>query len=171
MTTGLWFILIFLICQRIVELVIAKSNEKWMKQRGAFETGQKHYKWFVIVHCLFFLSLILEVFNNPDDITPPIALLFVFGITQLFRVWCITSLGRYWNTKIIVLPEAEIVTRGPYRFIKHPNYLIVGVELFVIPLIFEAYITSILFPILHLVLMKIRIPTEEKALLKLYVEK
>ncbi|MRH42456.1 hypothetical protein GH741_07135 [Aquibacillus halophilus] len=167
MTIGLWIIFLFLIFQRLVELVIARSNEKWMIQRGAIETGESHYKWFVITHCFFFVFILFEVFINSEKIALSPLLFIIFLSTQIFRVWCIASLGRYWNTKIIVLPGANLIRKGPYSFLKHPNYLIVGIELFVIPLMFQAYITSILFPILHLLLLYIRIPKEEQALLEL----
>jgi methyltransferase len=88
----------------------------------------------------------------------------LFWITQLARIWSITSLGRYWNTKIIILPGSDLVKRGPYKYVKHPNYIIVGVELFVIPMMFSTYWTAIIFPFLHLLLMTVRIPAEEKAL-------
>ncbi len=80
------------------------------------------------------------------------------------RVWCIVSLGKFWNTKIIVLPKVVMIKKGPYKYMKHPNYLIVFVELFTIPAMFGAYITAILFPILHLLLLTIRIPAEDRAL-------
>ncbi len=74
------------------------------------------------------------------------------------------TLGRFWNTKIIVLPGVTVIKKGPYRYIKHPNYVIVAVELFVIPLLIGAQLTAFLFPILHLLLLRVRIPSEEKAL-------
>jgi methyltransferase len=88
----------------------------------------------------------------------------LFFITQWFRIWCIRSLGRFWNTKILILPGAKLVSKGPYRFLKHPNYIIVGVEMVVIPILFHAYMTAIIFPILHLILLTVRLPVEEGAL-------
>ena len=90
-----------------------------------------------------------------------------FLLTQLIRVWAITSLGRYWNTKIIVLPGAKMVNKGPYRFLKHPNYLVVTIEFIVIPLLFEAYFTAFFFSLLNGIILRIRIAAEEKALYQL----
>ena len=160
-----WLILIFIILQRIVELVIAKRNEKWMIQRGGVVWGREHYKWFIVVHLLFFLSILIEV--SLRDFSNYVFNIYVFALflmTQLARVWCIQSLGKFWNTKIIILPHRTLVNRGPYKFVKHPNYIIVGVELFIIPILFGAYITAFIFPMLHLLLMTIRIPLENKAL-------
>ncbi|WP_036843565.1 isoprenylcysteine carboxyl methyltransferase family protein [Pontibacillus marinus] len=161
------FIIIFLliVLQRIVEVIIAKQNEKWMKNRGAIEHHSDHYKWIVLVHTLFFFSIMIEAFGEELVLNQwKGLLLLLFVCAQAFRVWCLVSLGRYWNTKIIVLPEAELVTRGPYKFMKHPNYVVVAIEFILIPLLFNAYATAFIFPILHGVLMKIRIPYEEKAL-------
>lgn len=165
MILSLWVIFGFLIFQRITELYIAKKNEKWMKSRGAFEAGQEHYKWFVLVHSFFFVSILLEVFLRPGaGHSLSLILLGFFVATQAARIWCLWSLGRFWNTKIIILPGATLINKGPYRYINHPNYWIVGIELIIIPLLFQAYFTAVVFPILHLLLLRIRIPEEEKAL-------
>jgi methyltransferase len=151
--------------QRIVELFIAKSNEKWMKAKGAKEFGKTHYKLMVIIHMLFFASLLTEEIIDKNPMNQYWSVLFiVFLLTQAGRVWVITSLGRYWNTKIIVLPQADVVAKGPYKFIKHPNYFIVTVELIVIPLMFNAYWTMFIFALLNQFILSIRIPIEEKAL-------
>ncbi|MBP2241300.1 methyltransferase [Cytobacillus eiseniae] len=154
-----------LICQRLAELVIAKRNEQQMKQLGAVEFGQSHYPFIVAVHSLFFLAFMIEVIVLKKAISPtwPV-LLPIFLALQVGRVWALSSLGKYWNTKIIVMPNAEIVKRGPYRYIKHPNYLIVTLELIIIPLLFQAYFTAIVFTILNAVILAIRISAEEKAL-------
>ncbi|WP_163969820.1 isoprenylcysteine carboxyl methyltransferase family protein [Oceanobacillus halotolerans] len=165
MTFLMWILFTIVILQRLMELRIAKRNEQWMKERGALELGAQHYKWFVLVHSIFFLSILLEVMlRNPINASVNYYLLAIFVLTQLLRIWCIQSLGRFWNTKIIVLPKFTPITRGPYKYVKHPNYIIVAIELFIIPLLFGAYITAIIFPILHGLLLTIRIPTEEKAL-------
>jgi methyltransferase len=154
-----------IIIQRLAELRIAKNNEKWMKGQGGIEFGQKHYRLMVGIHILFFLSYIMEVTYFYKNISPywPILICF-FLITQAGRVWALTSLGRFWNTKIIVLPNAEVVMKGPYKFLKHPNYVIVTLEFLIIPLIYQAYVTTILFSFLNLWILSIRIPEEEKAL-------
>ena len=151
--------------QRLTELLIAKQNEKRMKERGAIEFGQSHYRWMVSMHLGFFLFLITEVLalkRELSEIWP--VWLALFLIAQAGRIWAIISLGKYWNTKIIVLPDADIVMKGPYKYLKHPNYLIVATEIIVIPLLFNAYLTAILFTLLNIWMMSVRIPLEERAL-------
>ncbi|WP_409270420.1 isoprenylcysteine carboxyl methyltransferase family protein [Neobacillus sp. SCS-31] len=158
----------FVIFQRIAELIIARKNERRMKREGALEFGQAHYPWMVLMHTSFFLSLILEVWALTKGLSPlwPI-LLAVFILAQVGRIWALSSLGKYWNTKIIVLPGANIVRKGPYRFIRHPNYAIVTIELLVIPLLFGAFITAAVFAVLNAIILSVRIPAEEEALRKL----
>lgn len=156
------------IVQRIVELFIARRNEKWMKELGAIEFGREHYRYMVWMHLLFFLSLFIEklLFKKELSFIWPF-LVLIFLLAQIIRIWAISSLGKYWNTKIIVLPNANVVRKGPYRYIKHPNYFIVSVELIVVPLLFGAYITAGLFTILNFIMLSKRIPEEEAALKKL----
>jgi methyltransferase len=155
----------FIVFQRIIEIGIAKSNEKWMKQRGASEFGEKHYQYIVIMHLLFFFFLTSEkILLNLSRSSLWAIFLFVFLFVQFIRIWTITSLGRFWNTKIIVLRDARVIRKGPYRFIKHPNYFVVAIELAIVPLIFNAYLTASLFTILNVIMMMVRIPEEEKAL-------
>ncbi|WP_087971492.1 isoprenylcysteine carboxyl methyltransferase family protein [Oceanobacillus rekensis] len=165
MAVYMWVLFVIIILQRVIELFIARNNEKWMKHRGAIEKEVEHYKWFIILHTSFFISILVETFLN-DNKTLPLdyTLLTIFILTQLVRIWCISSLGRYWNTKIIILPGVQLVNKGPYKYIKHPNYIIVGIELLVIPLLFGAIITAVIFPLLHILLLMIRIPAEERAL-------
>lgn len=165
MAIWMWVLIFVIISQRLIELVIAKNNEKWMKERGGIEHGEGHYKWFIMIHTLFFISLIIEsTMNNRIDFTLNYTLFFIFIITQLGRIWCILTLGRFWNTKIIILPNVTLIRNGPYKYVKHPNYIIVGVELIIIPLLFGTYITAIIFPVLHYILLRIRIPKENAAL-------
>ncbi|HET6872075.1 MAG TPA: isoprenylcysteine carboxylmethyltransferase family protein, partial [Sporolactobacillaceae bacterium] len=91
--------------------------------------------------------------------------LIIFILCQVFRIWVLTSLGPFWNTKILVLPGAEVVVKGPYRYIKHPNYLVVALEILVLPLIFQAFLTAFVFTLLNAcLLLGVRIPAEERAL-------
>jgi methyltransferase len=163
----MWIFIVIIIGQRLVELVIARNNEKWMKARGGIEAGSDHYKWFIYLHSLFFISVFLENQLQTQEISFNYLYFLLFFAAQLARVWCIYSLGRFWNTKIIVLPRVALIKKGPYKFVKHPNYIIVAVELFVIPMLFGAYMTAIVFPILHILLLRIRIPAEERALASL----
>lgn len=163
-----YIFIILIILQRLCELVVAKRNEKWMKTRGAIEFGQAHYRIIVFIHAMFFIILLLEVKAWQTELSPAWPLLLsVFILTQFLRIWSITSLGKYWNTKIIILSGAPIVEKGPYRFFKHPNYLVVALEFMIIPFMFQAYFTALLFTVLNGVILFVRIQAEEKALCEL----
>ncbi|WP_461200318.1 isoprenylcysteine carboxyl methyltransferase family protein [Anoxybacillus sp. TBDG-1] len=158
-----WGVFFLLIVQRFVELCWAKRNERWMKERGAKEFGQNHYKYIVCMHILFFVSLLLEGRKKRES-TLWSFLFNIFIILQLFRFWIIASLGRCWNTKIIVLPNTERIQKGPYRWFRHPNYLVVVLEFIIIPLMFQAYWTAVIFTVWNAYLLLIRIRVEEQAL-------
>ncbi|WP_301107651.1 isoprenylcysteine carboxyl methyltransferase family protein [Sporosarcina sp.] len=162
------FVFTIVVIQRLVELVIAQRNENWIRSQGAIEVGASHYKWMVLMHTAFFVSLLTEVlfFNR---YLPALwsVLLAIFLVMQVLRVWCLSSLGRFWNTKILILPGADVQKKGPYKWIRHPNYVIVTTELLVLPLMFSAYFTAGLFCILNIWMLSVRIPAEEKALREL----
>ena len=164
------FFLLFVsivIAQRIIEVIIAKRNEKRMLAAGAFEAGASHYPFMLALHVSFFLSLIIEVLLLDRTLSPLFLWFFIlFLLVQGLRVWCLASLGQFWNTKIIILPGANVVKKGPYQFIRHPNYLIVCIEILLLPLMFQAYFTAICFTLLNFAMLAVRIPTEEKALIE-----
>jgi methyltransferase len=117
------------------------------------------------MHTFFFISLITEYsFFSAGINSFSIFLLIVFIAAQILRYWAIASLGVYWNTKIIVVPGAAKIVKGPYKFFGHPNYIAVITEIAVIPLIFSCYFTSIFFTLLNLIVLKRRVGIEEKAL-------
>jgi methyltransferase len=150
-----------------VELGIAKRNERLMKEKGAVEFGQEHYGYMVSLHVAFLLSFLLEVLFLSNEISPLWPVLFTLFIgAQMMRIWAITTLGQFWNTKIIILPSTDVVKKGPYRFFRHPNYLVVTLEIIVIPLLFQAYLTAFIFTILNALMLSVRIPLEERALNK-----
>ncbi|HLR10088.1 MAG TPA: isoprenylcysteine carboxylmethyltransferase family protein [Sporosarcina sp.] len=154
------------ILQRLIELWIAQKNERWILQQGGYEVGAKHYPFMLVLHSSFFLFLLLEILYIKRTLSAYWGILFIcFLCVQLVRVWCLFSLGRFWNTKILVLPSAQRVSKGPYKFIRHPNYVIVTIELLVLPLLLNAYYTAIIFSILNLWMLSVRIPIEEKALI------
>jgi methyltransferase len=150
--------------------MLAKRNEQQLKNSGALEFGSGHYPWMVLLHIGFFTILIMEVAVLERELSSLWALwLTLFALAQLGRIWVISSLGKHWNTKIIVLPDAEVVAKGPYKYIRHPNYVIVATEILVISLLFNAYLTAIIFSLLNAWMMRVRIPLEEEAL-KQYTE-
>lgn len=161
----LWILLILLVLQRFGELLLANSNRRWMMERGARESGADHYYLFILLHTLFFISLLTEFTFATVRVNWLFQLAMgMFVLLQVLRIWCIYSLGRRWNTRILVLPDEKPLKRGPYRFISHPNYVIVFWELLFIPILFGAYLTALVFPFFHLLVLMVRIPAEERAL-------
>lgn len=153
----------FLLLLRVGELVLARRNEQWLLRHGAIEYGRKHYPYLVLLHVLFFVSLITEyIFTSNGYYSVP--LLILYFVLLAFKAWIILSLGKCWNTKIFRIPRYPLVKKGPYRFIKHPNYIVVVAEIALIPLIFHLYITAIVFSILNAVMLSIRIKEENRVL-------
>ncbi len=153
----------FVILLRIGELVLSKSNEKWLLQNGAVEYGQKHYPFIVALHVLFIISVIFE-YSIQSDPTYNLFLIVFYVLLLAFKAWIILSLGKFWNTKIYHIPNRMLVTKGLYNYIKHPNYLVVIIEIAVIPLIFNLYYTAITFSVLNAIMLFVRIKEENKVL-------
>ena len=146
-----YIFIVLVILQRLVEVVIAKRNEKIMLSKGAYEVGASHYPYMIAMHVSFFICLIAEVVIFNRGISPLFLWLFIlFLIVQALRVWCLISLGSFWNTKIIILPGSNVVKKGPYLFLRHPNYVVVSTEILLIPLMFEAYLTAFSFTLLNI---------------------
>lgn len=155
--------IIFLILLRIAELLLARSNEKWILQRGAVEYGQKHYLLIVMLHVFFFVSLIVE-YLIAEPASYSLSLLLLLFIILALKIWTILSLGKFWNTKIYHIPDYPLIKKGPYRYLKHPNYILVIAEIAVIPLIFHLYYTAIIFTVLNAFMLTVRIKEENRAL-------
>ena len=151
----------FLILQRLSELLIAKRNEKWLLQQGAVQYGQGHYPFMVAMHTFFIISLILEYILRGDS---QISWLFfvLFMVVLVFKFWALSSLGKYWNTKIYRIPGVSPVKSGPYKYLKHPNYIEVVCEIAIIPLVFHLYYTAILFALLNVAMLTVRIKEENR---------
>jgi len=162
------FFIIFLsiiIIQRICELILSKRNENYLRSIGAVEYDKKGYKYIVLMHNLFFISVITEFVLLERQLNEYWkVLLIIFICTQLLRYCAIFSLGKRWNTKILVLLNTEPIRSGPYKYLKHPNYVAVIIEIAIIPLLFSCYYTAIVFSILNLMILKRRIRIEEEAL-------
>jgi len=153
--------------QRLLELRLSRRHERLLRARGAVERGREHYPLMVALHVLWLLSTLIEgVLRGPVLWPVPLAL---FLLVQPLRYWAIFSLGENWNTRILVVPGAQLVRRGPYRYLKHPNYVVVAVEIATFPLIFGAWITAFVFSVLNAVLLSIRIREENRALAELAV--
>ena len=160
-------IMSYVVIQRFSELFISGRNEKLLRKNGAVEYGKSHYKYMVILHTFFLISVAAEyLFNYGYKNTAEfnIYLFFLFVVLQVFRFYTIYSLGMYWNTKILRIPGAPLVKRGIYKYVKHPNYFIVVMEIALIPLIFNCYFTAVLFSILNLFILSVRVKAENEAL-------
>jgi methyltransferase len=159
----MYFILfiLFVILQRLSELYISSRNEKWLLSQGAVEYGKEHYPFIVALHTLFIIAMITEyLLRNNTPISYGFLALFV--LLLLFKFWALSSLGKYWNTKIYRVPGANPVKKGPYKLFKHPNYFIVVCEIAIIPMVFNLYYTAIIFTLLNAVMLWVRIRVENK---------
>lgn len=153
----------FLIILRMGELFLSAKNEKWLKANGAAEHGQKHYPFMVLLHTAFIFSLIVEYQCGPAT-TPDYFFLILFLALTVVKIQAISSLGKYWNTKVFRIQGVTLIQKGLYKYFKHPNYAIVAGEIVVIPLIFHLYITAIIFSLLNGIMLYVRINEENKAL-------
>ena len=160
-------VMLIVILQRFAELVLSARNVRTLKAEGGIETGQEHYKYIVLLHTAFFISMITEFLvrrssGNLSEISYLFLVFFIF--LQLIRAWVILSLGKYWNTRIIRVPGSNLVETGPYRFMRHPNYAVVSLEIICLPMIFGLIYTAVIFTVLNSVVLFFRIREEEKAL-------
>ena len=153
-------LLSFVTAQRLAELVYARRNEARLMARGAIEHAPEHYWLIVALHGAWLAGLWLMAAHTP---TNPIWLI-VFVVLQVLRLWVLATLKDRWTTRIIVLPQAPLVSNGPYRFIRHPNYAIVAAEILVLPMVFDLYAYAMAFSVLNAVILGIRIRAEERAL-------
>ncbi len=156
-----WVFLAFLITQRLSELYIARQNEKWLLKQGAVQYGQSHYPFMVGMHTLFIVSLIVE-YNLRDNTPFNYYFLLAFILVLSFKFWALSSLGKYWNTKIYRVPGVYPVKKGPYKIFKHPNYMEVVLEIAIIPMVFNLYYTAIIFSVLNVAMLHVRISVENK---------
>ncbi len=151
--------------QRLGELVLARRNTRRLLAQGAHEVGAAHYPLIVALHAVWLLGLwYLAVYQLPAGQSVNLFWLLLFVVLQLARVWVIASLGGRWTTRIIILPGATLVRRGPYRFLSHPNYWVVAGELLVLPLVFGLAWYGLAFTLLNAAVMWIRIRAEAAAL-------
>ncbi len=147
--------------QRLAEVGYARRNARRLLAAGGVEHGAGHYPLFVALHGAWLVALFVLV---PAEAPANWGLLGLYGLLQLGRLWVIASLGRRWTTRVIVVPGAPLVTRGPYRFLRHPNYLVVALEIPVLPLAFGAWHIALAFGLANLALLAHRIRVEQRAL-------
>ena len=153
-------ILTLVTLERLVELPIAQANTKRLIAAGAFEVAPGHYPLIVALHALWLATLWWLAPGRPVSLP----LLALFGLVELGRIWVLLTLGQRWTTRIIVVPSETLVRRGPYRFLNHPNYVVVVAEIALLPLIFGLWRTAVIFSLLNAVLLILRVREENRAL-------
>ena len=154
---------------RLVELRVAERNRRSLLARGGVEAGSEHYPWMVGLHGAFLIAAPLEVWLLGRPFIPVLAvsMLVLLVVAAALRWWVISTLDGRWTTRIIVLPGVAPVTGGPYRFLRHPNYLAVILEIFSVPMIHTAWLTAIAFSLTNAWMLRVRIRAEEAALSRL----
>lgn len=161
----LWAQIVFayVVLQRLAELVYANANTRRLLSEGGREHGERHYPLFIILHGGWLISIAL--FAVPEN-QPNLILINAFVASQTFRFWTLASIGRWWTTRIISAPHFPRVKKGPYRFIKHPNYALVIVEIALLPLLLGAPAMAITFSVLNAALLWWRIRVENAVLVE-----
>ena len=164
---GLLIVLVGL--ERVAELVVADRNRRWSLTRGGVETGQRHYPLIVALHGGLLAGALAEVYLLDRPFYPAVGfpMLVVVASAQGLRWWCIATLGHQWNTRVIVVPGRELVQAGPYRWLRHPNYIAVVVEGAALPMVHTAWLTAAAFTVLNAPLLWWRITVENRALASL----
>jgi len=152
--------------ERLAELVVSNRNAAWSLARGGVESGRRHYAVMVVLHTGLLVGCLVEVWWRQPPFIPALGLsmLALVVASQALRWWCIATLGRQWNTRVIVVPGLPRVTSGPYRFLSHPNYVAVVVEGFALPLVHSAWVTAAVFTVCNAVLLGVRLRVENRAL-------
>ncbi|HWQ87765.1 isoprenylcysteine carboxyl methyltransferase family protein [Brevundimonas sp.] len=157
----LWLVLGLVAAQRLWELWLADRNTKRLLAEGAVEVGAVHYPLFVALHASWLAALAIA---TPWTTVPNLWWLALYGILQFGRLWVIRTLGGFWTTRIITLPGAPLETGGPYRFIRHPNYVVASLEILVLPLAFGQVWIALVWSVANALLVAWRIRVEDRAL-------
>jgi methyltransferase len=161
----LYFVLIAGVgLEQVAELVVSKRNLAWAMARGGREYGFGHYPFMVVLHTGLLLACLVEGSHRPFVPALGWSMLAVVVLAQALRWWCIGVLGPRWNTRIIVVSGLPLVTRGPYRWLRHPNYVAVVFEGIALPLVHTAWITALAFTMINAGLLTVRIRAENAAL-------
>lgn len=152
--------------ERLAELVVALRNTRWALARGGTESGRGHYPAMVALHTALLAGCLVEAgwAGRTFVPLPGWTMVAVVVAAQALRWWCVRTLGHRWNTRVIVVPGLPLVSGGPYRLMRHPNYVAVAAEGIALPLVHGAWVTAVLFTALNAVLMAVRIRCEETAL-------
>ncbi|GHH85630.1 isoprenylcysteine carboxyl methyltransferase [Streptomyces sulfonofaciens] len=159
-------LILLVAAERLAELCVARRNAAWSRRLGAVEHGRGHYPVMVALHTGLLAGCLAEVAVADRSVAPALGwpMLALALAAQTLRWWCITALGPRWNTRVIVIPGRPLVTGGPYRLMRHPNYLAVVVEGAALPLVHGAWLTAACFTLANLPLLAVRLRCENAAL-------
>ena len=155
-------LLVLVTLQRLAELVHARRNTRRLLAEGAVEIGADHYPLLVALHASWLGALWVLAVSGHAVIWWPAVI--GYAVVECARIWVMSSLGRYWTTRILIPREAPLVRHGPYRFIRHPNYWVVVFEIALLPLALGAWTLAAVFTILNAAVLSWRIRVEERAL-------
>jgi methyltransferase len=152
--------------ERLVELVVSRRNAQWSIAQGGKEFGRGHYPAMVAMHTLLLVGCVVEVWTLHRPFIPWLGwpMLVIVMLSTVTRWWCAMVLGKRWNPRVIVIPNAPLVRRGPYRWLHHPNYAAVVAEVVALPLVHSAWLTAIAFTTANALVLTVRIRTENEAL-------
>ena len=152
--------------ERLAELVVSTRNAAWSFEHGGRESGRGHYPVMVALHSGLLVAMLVEAWVRRPEVPPALAwtMLALVVASQALRWWCIATLGRRWNIRVIIVPGLAPVTSGPYRFLPHPNYVAVVVEGIALPMVHLAWITALVFTVANAALLAVRIRVENAAL-------
>ena len=159
--TMVTWVLIYIVVQRLGELVHANRNTRRLLGEGGVEHGADHYHYFIFLHSAWIAVIALLV--DPQHGIHPVLLALFVG-TQMLRIWTLASIGRWWTTRIISAPHFDRVKRGPYKYVSHPNYLVVVLEIAIVPLMLGQPWVVLLFSVLNAILLRHRIGFENDVL-------
>lgn len=152
--------------ERLAELVVARRNAAWSRRRGGTEYGRGHYPVMVLLHTGLLAGCLAETAWGDRPFVPALGwpMLALALAAQALRWWCVGTLGPRWNTRVIVVPGLPLVAAGPYRLLRHPNYLAVVAEGIALPLVHGAWLTATAFTLLNVPLLAVRLRCENRAL-------
>ena len=152
--------------ERLAELIVATRNARWAFAHGGVESGRGHYPVMAAMHTALLVACIAEVAVADRPFLPWLGwpMLALVVASQALRWWCVATLGHQWNTRVIVVPGLPLVSAGPYRWLRHPNYVAVVVEVAALPLVHTAWVTALVFTLGNAAVLAVRIPVEERAL-------
>ncbi len=163
----LFTILVVLVAlERLVELAVSQRNLRWSREHGGVEYGHSHYPYMVALHVFLLVGCLVEVWVWQKPLIPALSIVMLVLViaSQALRWWCIATLGRRWNTLVVIVPGMPRVTGGPYRWLSHPNYVAVVIEGIALPMVGFAWVTALVFTLLNIPLLAVRLRVENAAL-------